>query len=146
MMDNYRYRETTLAKGDASAATAFCADLELGAGSGTCSTAGTALLVDLEIDRDLATGYCGAERHLERDLNILPALRLPGTGSAGSAEHRAEEVAQSTQPSEVDLLEAEAAGARRKAGASQHERIVHLDLLGRGVEQLQELWCARFAA
>src|ERR1043166_601553 len=96
------HRESALTERDGSATAAFGADLLLGAGCAATAVAHLTLLVDLELDIDLAAQHRGAERHLERRLHVLATLGTARAPARVAAEHRAEDVTQSAESTDVD--------------------------------------------
>src|SRR5688572_15327127 len=108
------HRERSLAEGDRAATAALGAWLHTRALGCAAAAAGPALLVDLEFDRQLAAECRDLERHLERRLDALPLLGSTRALTAGATtEHRAEEVAEATEPADVEVLDARAAGLAR---------------------------------
>src|SRR5690348_11920546 len=76
---------------------------------------GRTLLVDLELHRDLVPQGRDAEGDLELHLDVLSTLGTPAAraliAGRAAAEHRAENVAEPTEPADVEILESEVAAA-----------------------------------
>src|SRR5450756_1761259 len=112
------YGESTLPERDHSAAIAFGTDLERGAERGSRAMTGAALFTHLELDRNFSTPCGGAEWNVWRclcRLSLLGSALTRGLTRLSTAEHRAEEIAEPAQTTDVEVLEVD--GLRTVTGA-----------------------------
>src|SRR5690606_27286206 len=94
------------------------ARLHLGTRRGAAAVARRTPFGDFEIDGYFATRRRHTERHLERGLHARPRLRRTRARAATATEHRAEEIAESAETTDVEVLELEAAGSATGATAT----------------------------
>jgi hypothetical protein len=120
------YGEPALAERDHAAAVAFRAHFQCRAGRSTGPVADVALLVHLELDRDLVARRGNAERNLEHRFDglspLLFTLPRPGSPFRAAAEHRREQVTKAADTANVEVLEAELLLAARASASAWARR------------------------